>query len=762
MNHRGHGAHRGEAKRPAGAPFRLVNRKSEIVNRSRRRALEKAGLPRAAAFFLLLLLVLLPGRVRSQPRIELDADTWNFGDLPRDSVADYRLIIRNTGDRPLSVEHVRSSCACLLILFEPTDLGAGEEMRVPLRYAPDKRKGETAKTVFIDSSDPTSPRVRFEVRGNILEARAGEVHADPNPCYLETAPGQAVEQEIVLGNIGLGALSISSVRGVGCDVEEPGVQSLEPSQTVPFRIRVVPDERWGFNYWVLVESDDPIEPLLIVPIHPVLENEPSLEMTLAGMGSSARDTVRAVLFASLDCPHCLALTAHFFPRVRDFFEGRFLLEIAYVDREDNYAWLVETERRMGSTGNDIPVLVVGSEILGGDTKIIRDLPQAIETAFARHGCDLPEKPAALDVPPVSARGDTLYLAYFRKPGCKECDRAIFLLNRLAKRFAPVLVRTFDITTPEAQELNEALSCAYGVPESRRLIAPSLFGGGRYLVGHDLDDASAEVMLGALGSGSNAPPWIEAESLREEARRSIISRFQSLGPLTVVLGGLVDGVNPCAFATIIFFVSYLAFVGRAGREILWIGAAFTMAVFLTYVLVGLGAMTFLQSLSVFRLVSNIVYAATAVLAVGLGVYSTIDFVKLRRGKTREVTLQLPGFLKKRIHKTIREQTRTRRFVLAAFVTGAIVSLLELACTGQVYLPTICFVTGIPSLRAHALAYLLLYNVMFVVPLVAVFLVSYYGATSAQMGRFFQSHAAMVKLCTAVFFFALAAILLSVLL
>ena len=70
-------------------------------------------------------------------------------------------------------------------------------------------------------------------------------------------------------------------------------------------------------------------------------------------------------------------------------------------------------------------------------------------------------------------------------------------------------------------------------------------------------------------------------------------------------------------------------------------------------------------------------------------------------------------------------------------------------------------GVPELRAHAVAYLVLYNLMFVVPLVIVFLLSYYGTTSDQLAQFFRSHAASVKLCTAVFFFALAGLLVSVL-
>jgi len=700
----------------------------------------------------------------AEPRIRLAEEVWDFGDLARDSLADYRLEISNVGDRPLEVHHVRSSCACLLIVFEPTTLEPGGRAQVPLRYVPDRRKGETAKTVFVDSNDPVSPRLRFVVRGVVLEARAGEAVVEPNPCYLEAAPGRSTEQELALKNVGQGPLRLTGMRGRGCEVDAPEVDVLAPEEAVPFRIRLTPDRRWPFDYAVFVETDDPTEPFLIVPVYPLLEEEPTRKLALAGIGSSVADTVHAALFASLDCPHCLAIHTFYLSRIVEYFEGQFVLETAYVDREETYLRLVALERALDDTGNDIPALVVGSEILGGHEEIVDRLPGVLETLFARGGSGLPQVAPVAPSPSVSepADHDTLYLAYFRKVGCKECDRAAFMLRRLARRFEPLVVRTFELTNPADQELNEALSRAYGVPESKRLIAPSLFGGGRYLVDQALDDEAAEEMLAALAVSGSPPPWEEVASERARARESIIARFRSLGVLTVVLGGLVDGVNPCAFATLIFFVSYLAFVGRAGREILWIGAAFTLAVFLTYLAVGLGALTFLQSLSVFRVLSQIVYGITAALAVGLGIYSVLDFVKLRRGKTSEVSLQLPMFLKRRIHRTIREQARTRRYVIAAFVTGAVVSILELACTGQVYLPTICFVTGVPELRAHAIAYLVLYNVMFVLPLIAVFIVSYYGATSDQLARFFQAHVAAVKLAMAAFFFALAAILLSVLL
>ncbi|MGF1655598.1 MAG: hypothetical protein ACFCU3_01325 [Verrucomicrobiales bacterium] len=54
---------------------------------------------------------------------------------------------------------------------------------------------------------------------------------------------------------------------------------------------------------------------------------------------------------------------------------------------------------------------------------------------------------------------------------------------------------------------------------------------------------------------------------------------------VVAAGLLDGLNPCAFATIIFLLSYLQVARKSGREILQIGVAYILGVFCTYFALG---------------------------------------------------------------------------------------------------------------------------------------------------------------------------------
>lgn len=235
-------------------------------------------------------------------------------------------------------------------------------------------------------------------------------------------------------------------------------------------------------------------------------------------------------------------------------------------------------------------------------------------------------------------------------------------------------------------------------------------------------------------------------------------FRSWRPLTVMGAGLVDGVNPRAFAVIIFFVSWFTLVGGKGKTILVVGLIYTLAVFLAYFLTGIGALRFVQSLVVFPRLSLIVFSFTAGLALLLGFLSMYDYLKMRKGQLKEIKLQLPAFLKKKIHKTIHRfmaaDSGLGRHLIAAFTAGFLVSLFEFPCTGQIYLPTLVFVTHIPTSKSSALYYLILYNVMFVIPLVIILAFAYWGTSTPRFVAILEKRAALVKLLTALFFFGLA--------
>jgi thiol-disulfide isomerase/thioredoxin len=354
----------------------------------------------------------------------------------------------------------------------------------------------------------------------------------------------------------------------------------------------------------------------------------------------------------------------------------------------------------------------------------------------------------------------VYLAYFYEPGCHDCDKAKIVLKDISAKYPDnIILKSFDISLSENVELAEALGELYQMPEEERLLVPVLFLGDDYLFRSAITYDNLDELIQKYLTTETIAPWEKVKEKDLTAQDRLIARFQSFGLAAVAVSGLIDGINPCALATIIFFISYLTLINRKGREILWVGGIFTLSVFLTYFLIGTGALKMIISLSFLPLVRKIFVLVTAALVLILGVVSLYDYLQFKKkGTTKDAKLQLPSFLKNMIHSTIRKNVRLSNYILMAAVTGFIVSLLELACTGQIYLPTIMFISTIPDLKVNALFYLLFYNLMFVVPLVLVFSFTYWGTTSAQWATLTQKNFGKIKMAMTLLFFGLAGLLL----
>jgi cytochrome c biogenesis protein CcdA len=114
-----------------------------------------------------------------------------------------------------------------------------------------------------------------------------------------------------------------------------------------------------------------------------------------------------------------------------------------------------------------------------------------------------------------------------------------------------------------------------------------------------------------------------------------------------------------------------------------------------------------------------------------------------GKAKDIKLQLPAALKTRIHKTISGNLSNRSLVVGTAVTGFLVTLLEAVCTGQVYLPTIILMTQSEGLKLTGWLYLLFYNFLFVLPLLIIMILAYYGLRWDELSRTTQKHLPLLK-------------------
>ncbi len=472
--------------------------------------------------------------------------------------------------------------------------------------------------------------------------------------------------------------------------------------------------------------------------------------------------IHIYVFSSKDCERCEAVEKKNIFSLAE--KNNCKIEVKYfdIDNIENYQLLTELEEKYQDTDNELPVVFIGEDVLGGEKEVEENLEKLIIKYKEKGGCPWPEEVSFEKISKIKSEGikeeKEICLAFFFEFGCKQCQRVFHLINYIEQKYPDVRIKRFNLTEEKNKILNEAISEKYNVPEEKRLLPTTLFIGSEYLHEKEITLKNIEKKIAEYAETGTVCPWDIKEDEVISARKNVIERFKSFGPFTVAFAGLIDGINPCAFTTIVFFISYLALMGSKRKELLLLGASFTFAVFLTYFLIGCGAFIFIQRLTIYSLFSRILNIGVASLAIVLGIFSLNDFFKARKGKLKEIKLQLPSFLKRRIHLTISREMRFRRHILAALITGFIVSLLELACTGQVYLPTIVFVSSQEGMRRCGFSYLLLYNLMFVIPLIIVFLISYLGTTSEQLAKFTRKHIATVKLLTALFFFIIGALLI----
>ncbi len=473
--------------------------------------------------------------------------------------------------------------------------------------------------------------------------------------------------------------------------------------------------------------------------------------------SSDQSVARAIMFYSPTCPHCIEVLENILPPLQANYGNRFEIQLLDVTDPLSYKVFAALHERYPQLPGGVPQIYIDQYVLVGTLDVREKLPGMIDACLARGGCDWPftfESKTESSAPESVKDAKPVYLAYCFDPTCLECDRLTYDLNYLKTQYPNLVIQRFDIHTDTA--LIEAMCKQYGVPPEQRLVAPAIFVGENYLVGENLTLPRLQTLIEEKHEMGNTPPWEGLDAAEvESAAASISERFGNFSIPAVATAGLLDGINPCAFTTIIFFISYLALVGRGKRDILFVGVAFTLAVFLTYLAMGLGLSAIIERIGSIATIGRIIYGATALVCLGLAVLSIWDYLKIRQGKLAEIALQLPKFLKQRIHETIRTHTRTRGYIAAAFGAGVLVSVFELACTGQVYLPTIVYVTSLPEMRLSAIAYLVLYNALFVVPLIVVFGVTYFGISSQRLTALFQTNIGAVKLFTAALFALLSA-------
>ncbi len=229
-------------------------------------------------------------------------------------------------------------------------------------------------------------------------------------------------------------------------------------------------------------------------------------------------------------------------------------------------------------------------------------------------------------------------------------------------------------------------------------------------------------------------------------------------LTVLLAGLADGFNPCAFSIIIVLAGILAVGGRKRRARLLGGWSFCTASFLTYMAMGLGLMRVLRALEGLRLFYDIVMTMLSITLFILGFLSVRDAYRYRKEKVPSaIALQLPDKVKRLIRVVAETSWNGPAVVVTGFGCGFLVTLLDSLCTGQIYIPVLALISReVEAWRSFV--FLAVYNLAFIAPLIVIFILAAKGADSERMSRWSKRNVFPSKIAMGFVFVILGALIL----
>lgn len=383
------------------------------------------------------------------------------------------------------------------------------------------------------------------------------------------------------------------------------------------------------------------------------------------------------------------------------------------------------ELKVDEIKQDVPMVIVGKEVLIGDSAI----EKGIRTAMIKEQGDLQVE---------TDEGD--HFIYFYTQSCKDCERTKLLFNNIEQiQNEDTKMKALDIGESDSLERLQVYFKTYKVEEKDQQV-PIIFYEGGYVSGYKAIEENLQRLIdeGKLDSKIYAEKGMKIEALT----------YKDLPKMILV--GLVNGLNPCSLSMLLFLLSLMSI----GKPILKLGMTYILGKLITYLALGTVFYSVIGILSqtwFYRLTSavNIIILCTVMLLV---VINLLDYWESKHERYGKVRLQLPLKVRKFNHKVIKKIEGfidTKYAAIGVFGVSMIVSAGEFLCTGQIYLATILYlVRRNTDINGTALLALFVYVIAMIIPLTVLVIAVSKGQKVMVCSEYIRKNMPKIKLMSAI--------------
>ncbi|MCG2719015.1 MAG: hypothetical protein L6408_09330 [Nanoarchaeota archaeon] len=322
-----------------------------------------------------------------------------------------------------------------------------------------------------------------------------------------------------------------------------------------------------------------------------------------------------------------------------------------------------------------------------------------------------------------SQNDETVIYMFYGQGCPHCTRLESFLDDMQEKYTPLVIKEHEIYfDSDSRELFQKMTKAFG-QETQGV--PVVFIDDKMIVGFNNaigDSIESEIQRcieeGCIDPiekiGGETTSIIGESSPLKSSEQIKITK--SITIPAVFSAAAVDAINPCAFAVLVILLTTISAAG-VKRRALTAGLAFTASIYISYFLMGIGLYSAIQASGF----THNFYTIVAILAILIGLFNLKDY--LWYGKW--FIMEVPMSWRPRLKSLLKGVTSTP----GAFLIGFAVSLFLLPCTSGPYI-VILGLLAKTTTQNYALMLLLLYNFVFILPMLIITFAIYFGFTTTE--------------------------------
>jgi len=339
----------------------------------------------------------------------------------------------------------------------------------------------------------------------------------------------------------------------------------------------------------------------------------------------------------------------------------------------------------------------------------------------------------LALPLISFSQEKKKAIYFYAKTCSHCYRVnqYFSNNGIYDKYD---IQKIDVSSPEKFNYLKQFFDVFGVKDEKRGY-PVVFFDAKIIIGDQpIIDKFIEEINSVDAAVFPTPESIK-KILGEQSQKKEDVQNEKERQLTVTIpvllgAALVDAINPCAFAVLILLVATI--IGAQGRKrALFAGLLFSLSVFISYFAMGFGLYSAITTFNLPRIFSIVV----GIIAIIVGLANLKDFFWYGKFFVMEV----PMSWRPKLQTLLKGITSPA----GAFGVGFLVSLFLLPCTSGPYLVILGLLAEKTELT-KTIFLLLLYNLVFVLPMVIITIAMFLGVRAKKLEEFRQRNIKVLHL------------------